>query len=315
MNVLVWKPRSDNWVELNRVIGKGYAEKEPRRLEKNITITYNGKTFTFFKDTVLSMAFINTLKSNEEKEAAHQLNRRTDFRILSNDFNPQKVQPQPKQQVSQPKPQTQQPQTQPQPKVNPLPGNTDGSLYTLQLGMGNVNPKVFSKLRGVKKCTDEQGAIIYTLGEFKSEPEAQNANKNVAKSGFKAQVIPFNPSQYSCEDLGAPAPKSQNPPPPGHKQAPKTAPQQTPPPVSNQVEDNSGKRYTIQIGTGNVDKKVFSKLKGVRKCIGSDGIARYIIGDFASKPEAENYNKNITKLGYKGWVTEIDDNRTNCEDL
>ena len=114
---------------------------------------------------------------------------------------------------------------------------------------------------------------------------------------MKGIVISFDESQYTCEDLSASSPE----------------------PQQKQNQDNSqvgnGGMYTIQIGTGNVDKKAFSKLKGVKKCTGSDGISRYIIGEFSSKSDAENYNKNVTKLGYKGWVTEIDENKTNCEDL
>jgi len=277
-------------IDPNRLIAKGYAEKEPRRLEKDITLVYNGKTYTFYKDTVLSVSFINSLKSNEQKEAAHQLNRRTDFRILSNDFDPQKVQPK-----EPPKPKIQQQPQQQKPKA-PSDNNV-AETYTIQLGSGNVNPKAFIKLKGVKKCSDSDGNTIYSLGVYSNQSEADNAAKNVSKAGVKGIVISFDESQYTCEDLSASSPE----------------------PQQKQNQDNSqvgnGGMYTIQIGTGNVDKKAFSKLKGVKKCTGSDGISRYIIGEFSSKSDAENYNKNVTKLGYKGWVTEIDENKTNCEDL
>jgi len=75
-------------IDAGRLIAKGYAERVPRKLEKNITITYNGKTFTFYKDSVLTREFITSLKSKEEQEAAHQLNRRTEFIILRDDFVP-----------------------------------------------------------------------------------------------------------------------------------------------------------------------------------------------------------------------------------
>ena len=275
-------------IDPNRLVAKGYAESEPLRLEKNITTFYNGKTFTFYKDTVLTISYINSLRTNDEKEAAHQLNRRTDFKILNNNFDSQKIQPK-----ETPKPQ------QPKAKITPPSENNSGETYTIQLGTGNVNPKVFNKLKGVKKCSDNYGTTIYTLGLFKTQTEADNANKNVTKAGLKGSVIPFDETQYTCEDLNA---SSQQP-------------EQTPNTGNNQIDNNDGKLFTIQIGTGNVDKKVFSKLKGVKKCMGTDGIYRYIIGEFTSKSEGENFNKNVTKLGYKGFVTEIDENKTNCEDL
>lgn len=75
-------------IEPGRLIAKGYAERVPRKLEKNLTLTYNNKTFTFFKDTVLTKEYISSLKSKDEQEAAHQLNRRTEFVILRDDFVP-----------------------------------------------------------------------------------------------------------------------------------------------------------------------------------------------------------------------------------
>jgi peptidoglycan-associated lipoprotein len=67
-----------------RLIAKGYGERVPRKLHKNIKVT----GYTFKKGTVLNEAFINQLHSNNLKEAAHELNRRTEFRIVAKDFIP-----------------------------------------------------------------------------------------------------------------------------------------------------------------------------------------------------------------------------------
>ena len=40
--------------------------------------------------TPLSEQYINTLASDEEKEIAHQINRRTEFRVLRTDYEPPK---------------------------------------------------------------------------------------------------------------------------------------------------------------------------------------------------------------------------------
>lgn len=71
-------------IEPERLVAKGYGERVPRRLERDMVV--NG--FTFRAGTVLTEDYINSLRSTDEKEAAHQLNRRTEFRVLSKDFVP-----------------------------------------------------------------------------------------------------------------------------------------------------------------------------------------------------------------------------------
>lgn len=71
-------------VDPDRLVAKGYGERVPRSLERDFVV--NG--FTFKRGSVLTEEFINGLRSNDEKEAAHQLNRRTEFRVLSKDFVP-----------------------------------------------------------------------------------------------------------------------------------------------------------------------------------------------------------------------------------
>jgi len=72
-------------IEPARLVAKGYGEHEPRVLKKDIV----RDGFLFKKGTVLDDDFINSLGSNAEKEAAHQLNRRTEFRVLRRDYIPQ----------------------------------------------------------------------------------------------------------------------------------------------------------------------------------------------------------------------------------
>ena len=67
-----------------RLTAKGYGERVPRTIQKDITV----KGYTFKEGTRLTEDFINKLPNNDVKEAAHQMNRRTEFRILSKDFVP-----------------------------------------------------------------------------------------------------------------------------------------------------------------------------------------------------------------------------------
>jgi len=75
-------------IEADRIVPKGYGEYKPRKLEKDMTITYNRKPFTFKKGTELTEVYITGLGSRDEQEAAHQLNRRTEFMILRDDYVP-----------------------------------------------------------------------------------------------------------------------------------------------------------------------------------------------------------------------------------
>jgi len=71
-------------IDPDRLVAKGYGERVPRTLNKDIT----SGGFFFKAGTTLTETYIDSLPSNDYKEAAHQLNRRTEFRVLSKDFVP-----------------------------------------------------------------------------------------------------------------------------------------------------------------------------------------------------------------------------------
>jgi peptidoglycan-associated lipoprotein len=71
-------------IDPDRMIAKGYGKRVPRTLTKDIT--KDGVTFT--AGTVLTDSLINTLPNTQAKEAAHALNRRTEFSIVRNDYIP-----------------------------------------------------------------------------------------------------------------------------------------------------------------------------------------------------------------------------------
>ncbi len=70
-------------VDPERLVAKGYAERVPRVLETDKV----SRTFTFKKGTKLDKAYIEKLPKNQQ-EAAHDLNRRTEFLILRDDYVP-----------------------------------------------------------------------------------------------------------------------------------------------------------------------------------------------------------------------------------
>lgn len=72
-------------IDPDRLVAKGYGERVPRELDHKYYL--NGVQI-LDSANVLTESFINSLSTNEFKEFAHQLNRRTEFSVLRNDFVP-----------------------------------------------------------------------------------------------------------------------------------------------------------------------------------------------------------------------------------
>jgi peptidoglycan-associated lipoprotein len=67
---------------LERLTAKGYGESTPKIVDQDIA-----KQFPFLKPGVtLSDQYINSLPNDEQKEIAHQINRRTEFKVLRTDY-------------------------------------------------------------------------------------------------------------------------------------------------------------------------------------------------------------------------------------
>jgi len=70
-------------ISTSRLIAKGYGESQPRKISKKL-----GDKYAFLNDgDVLTEDFINKLPNNEQKETAHQINRRTEFKVISTDYD------------------------------------------------------------------------------------------------------------------------------------------------------------------------------------------------------------------------------------
>ncbi|MBR1785256.1 MAG: PD40 domain-containing protein [Bacteroidales bacterium] len=72
-------------IERERLVAKGYADRVPRVLDEDMTVTVNGKAYTFEKGSVMECDYINTL-SGDRQQAAHSLNRRIEFLVLRDDY-------------------------------------------------------------------------------------------------------------------------------------------------------------------------------------------------------------------------------------
>ena len=65
----------------DRLTAKGYGESSPNVISKKLA-----KATMFNEGDKLSEEFINALEKEEEQEAAHQINRRTEFKVLSTQY-------------------------------------------------------------------------------------------------------------------------------------------------------------------------------------------------------------------------------------
>lgn len=79
---------NEKGIAADRIVAKGYGERVPRKLEKDMYSVYNGKKYFFAKGTYLTEQYCESLPTKPEREAAHQLNRRTEFIILRDDYVP-----------------------------------------------------------------------------------------------------------------------------------------------------------------------------------------------------------------------------------
>jgi peptidoglycan-associated lipoprotein len=71
-------------IAADRLQAKGYGEAQPKVVDEKVKSQYN---FLELED-VLTENFINQLDGAEAQEKAHQVNRRTEFRVLSTDYIP-----------------------------------------------------------------------------------------------------------------------------------------------------------------------------------------------------------------------------------
>lgn len=72
----------ENGIATDRLRAKGYAQTQPKVVDETLAARYPFLT----PGSVLDQKFIDNLKDDEQKEIVHQINRRTEFRVLREDY-------------------------------------------------------------------------------------------------------------------------------------------------------------------------------------------------------------------------------------
>ena len=69
-------------IDPGRLSAKGYGESSPKVVDAQLASEYD-----FLREGyILNEELINSLPDDEQKEIAHQINRRTEFRVLSTEY-------------------------------------------------------------------------------------------------------------------------------------------------------------------------------------------------------------------------------------
>jgi peptidoglycan-associated lipoprotein len=76
-------------IQQGRLTAKGYGEKVPKTVDARIATLHP----FLKKGQQLSCQFIEGLKKEEEREICHQLNRRTEFKVVSSEYREKYIKP------------------------------------------------------------------------------------------------------------------------------------------------------------------------------------------------------------------------------
>ncbi|HKL37941.1 MAG TPA: OmpA family protein, partial [Bacteroidales bacterium] len=74
----------DHGINPDRLRAKGFAATQPKEIDQKMAARHD---FLEAGD-VLTESFITELENEEQKEVAHQINRRTEFKVIATDFEP-----------------------------------------------------------------------------------------------------------------------------------------------------------------------------------------------------------------------------------
>lgn len=172
-------------IDPERLVAKGYGEKAPRTLNKD----YTKEGYTFKQGTTLTGAYIDSLPSKPIQEAAHALNRRTEFRILSKDYVPKtrnKALPGQRVEV----------QINPDDNAVPFTENIDGSIKFQAIVNGYTLDVVYSENAAGLTFSDEQTLKLLKDGALGKTDFAGDAEKIIGNNSIQDKAV-FNVAEIT----------------------------------------------------------------------------------------------------------------------
>jgi len=179
----------------DRMLARGYGKRQPRQLEKD----YTAFGTTIKKETILNDENIEKLEGNDLKEFAHQLNRRTTFKVVNSDYHPDSLSEavllKNKEVVQKTA------VTIPDPvNVTATTTMTSELQYTVQVGTGKPGSEMLKKLPNLKVCKGADGLTRLITGVFYNRKEAGEYCKSLVQMGIKdAFVAPIDKNRIDCQ--------------------------------------------------------------------------------------------------------------------
>lgn len=167
----------------DRLAARGYGETQPRQINEK-----DAQAHPFLKvGDVLSENFVRRLKGRE-REAAMQLNRRIEFKVLRTDYKPGPNSLHNPNQVAKSAEETE--------KVGDVRlkdlRSIKGKFYTVQLGVFRTVPALINNFRVVFTEKTADGAVRYCAGIYETREEAAKASSDLKKKGIECFVKECN---------------------------------------------------------------------------------------------------------------------------
>jgi peptidoglycan-associated lipoprotein len=180
-------------IKPEQLIPRGYGDKFPRKLTQDMT----RDGYVFKTGTLLDDAYINSLSDPLQKEAAYQLNRRTEFSIATERDTQVAVAKIPEKKVT--------PVSVSESSEKPVkqvinPDTLD--LYTVQLAAGHsIRSDYFQNLSGNEliRCDCKDGMTRYFSGTFPTREKATNYKNRMKTLGYEdAFIVKINDNNNHC---------------------------------------------------------------------------------------------------------------------
>lgn len=171
-------------IDPGRLKAKGYGKRVPRTLSQDMV----REGYTFKAGTVITEEFVASLPDKPTQEAAHQMNRRTEFKVLSKDFIPKPINKAitPHIEIVTVPDQDSVKLTSDEEGFLIIPVIANGINYSVSLAEGDDSYLHFSKPETLKLL--KEGVI--SKNDFDGDSEAVLANSTVAdKAVFKLREV------------------------------------------------------------------------------------------------------------------------------